>query len=306
MQSYHSHRLTWPLLTAPLLWLFVYSGVWISGRLAGLFGYHAAMNGRWQDNIVALFASVPVFLCLWLWLRLYERRPVADIGLDRPLWRGFGAGFLRGVLLVVAVVGVGLLLGGYSLTGAGAWSGFDLVWLTAAVLALAGTIVQATVTEALWRGWMLSSVASQWGPMAALVFNMVATLVIQGGNALRSPEMLIGAINMTLMAGLLSLTILRGGTLWRVCGFHAGWNLTMGFGLGLPIDGGKLAVTPLMVYVAPNWDAPVWLHGGGFGPDGSVLMTVAILIAILWRRGAKRPIMARRAREDDYDAVDDH
>lgn len=298
------NRSTWALLTAPLVWLFVYVGVWIAGRIASLFGLNAAMNGRWQDVAVALFASLPVLGCLWLWLRFYEKRPLRDIGLAGPARRELIRGFLMGCLLVAGVVGVGLLIGVYSIGGGGAWQGFDLVWLTAALLVIAGTFVQATVTEALWRGWMLQTCALQWGAIPALVFNVAAGLIIQGGNLLQSPEHLLGGINLALMAGFLSLKALRDGSLWGVCGVHAGWNLMMGLGLGLNIDGGRTGVTPMIAHVVPNGEAPVFLHGSGYGPDASLLMTIAAVAAIAWT--LRRPRRPSAVRHDDHDAVEDY
>ncbi|ESQ75217.1 CPBP family intramembrane glutamic endopeptidase [Asticcacaulis sp. AC402] len=298
-------RQTFALLTAPLVWLFVYAGVWIAGQFAGIFGLKAAMNGRWQDVAVALFASLPVLGCLWLWLHFYERRRLSDIGLAGPARRDLLRGFFMGCLLVAGVAAAGMLLGVYSFAGPGAWQGADMVWLMAAVLVIAGTFVQATVTEALWRGWMLQTVATQWGAIPALIFNVVAGLVIQGGGLFQSPEHLLGGINLALMAGFLSLKALRDGSLWGVCGVHTGWNLMMGLGLGLNIDGGQTGVTPLLFRLTPNGDAPSPMHGGWFGPDASLLMTVAAVAAIAWTlRRPGRPQAPRR--DSDPDAVYDH
>jgi membrane protease YdiL (CAAX protease family) len=270
-------------LTVPLVWLFIYAGVMASGWLAQPLGLQvSAGSGRWQDNIAALFASGPVLLIFWLWLRFYEGRRLEAAGLDRFNGRRFGAGFLTGVILVAVVVAAGFGLGGYQVNGLGAWyDHLTPTWLLASVLAIAGTVVQATVTETLFRGWMLGTVARQWGGVAAVAVNLLAVALIQGGNAFHGLEAMIGAVNFVLMAWFLSLNALRDGTLWGVCGFHAAWNLTMGWGLGLNVDTGHLNVTPALLNMGWVYEAPVWLTGGDFGPDGSALMTVAILVALL-------------------------
>ncbi|MBW8881382.1 MAG: hypothetical protein JF615_08175, partial [Asticcacaulis sp.] len=77
-----TRRRTWAPLTIPLIWAFVYAGVWMSGQIARPLGFMVTMgNGRWTDNIAALFASLPVAGCLWLWLRFYEHRDFAGLGL---------------------------------------------------------------------------------------------------------------------------------------------------------------------------------------------------------------------------------
>ncbi len=302
----HASRRTWAPLTVPLVWLFIYAGVWLSGQIAQPLGFMVTMgNGRWVDNIAALFASLPVAACLWLWLRFYERNTIASLGLygrwAGPFFRGAGIG----ALLVFAVAVAGVVIGAYQVDGPGAWTGhFTSTWVLATVLSFVGTAVQATATEALYRGWMLGTVAAQWGRGIAVVFNVAAALIIQAGlNALSSPEALVAAVNLALMSASLSLIAIRRGSLWTAAGLHAGWNLAMGWGLGLNIDGGHLSVTPGVMALSPNGDAPSWLSGGGIGPDGSLLFTLAAFALLLSRlrfpSGGDRPKISRPSRDDD-------
>jgi len=304
------YRRTWAVVTAPLVWLFIFAGVILAGKMTGLAGlYVSSASGRWQDNITALFASLPVLGLLWLWLKLFERRSLADIGLAKPQWGLFGRGFFSGMILVSVVVAAGFALGGYELVGPGAWyDHLTPTWLFAASLAIIGTIVQALTTEAMYRGWMLSSAASQWGVPLAILFNVVASFLIQGGLSIRSIESLIGAINMALMACVLCNRAMKDGTLWGVIGLHAAWNLTMGLGLGLNVDGGHLNVTPLIAGMVYFDGAPPWLTGGEFGPDGSILMTVVAGLVALWGlRGNKGAgVKSTRRHVEDNDEIYDH
>lgn len=301
-----AQRRTWAPLTIPLIWAFVYAGVWLSGQIARPLGFMVTMgSGRWTDNIAALFASLPVVACLWLWLRFYERGNLAGIGVlgrgVKPFARGVGAG----ILLVFAVAIAGGLAGAYRIDGPGAWTGhFTSTWVLATVLSFVGTAIQATATEAMYRGWMLGTVAAQWGRGIAIAFNVAAALIIQAGmNAFSSPEAMISAVNLGLMSAALSLIAIRNGSLWTVAGLHAGWNLAMGWGLGLNIDGGHLSVTPGVRALSTNGDAPAWLSGGGIGPDGSILFTLAVLILLLTQvrlsHGGERPKVHRYSRDDD-------
>lgn len=303
-------RRTWPPLTVPLVWLFIYVGVWVSSWLARPFGLNvSASSGRWQDNITALFASGPVLLGLWLWLRFYEGRRLRDVGLGAFNGARFTAGCLAGLALVAIVVAAGWALGGYQLNGWGAWyDHLTPTWLLASLLTIAGTLVQATVTETLYRGWMLGTVARQWGGVAAVAVNLLAVMLIQGGNAFRGPEAMIGAVNFVLVAWFLSLNALRDGTLWGVCGFHAAWNLALAWGLGLNLDGGHLSVTPAILNMSAAYEAPVWLTGGDFGPDGSLLMTVVLALFLLARslRGMRLKSGPRRSGEFTGDEIIDH
>jgi hypothetical protein len=282
--SSSARRRTWAPLTVPLVWLFVYAGVWLSGQIAQPLGFMVTMgNGRWVDNIAALFASLPVVGCLWLWLRFYERGSLTDFGLYGRGGARFARGAGIGVLLVFAVAAAGVLAGAYQIDGPGAWTGhFTMTWVVATALSFIGTAVQATATEAMYRGWMLDTVAAQWGQRIAVVFNVVAALVVQAGlNALSSPEAFISGLNLGLMSAALSLISVRSGSLWTAAGLHTGWNLAMGWALGLNIDGGHLSVTPGVLALSANGEAPAWLSGGGIGPDGSILFTLGALVLLM-------------------------
>ncbi len=310
--SSSARRRTWAPLTIPLVWLFVYAGVWVSGQIAQPLGFMVTMgNGRWTDNIAALFASLPVVGCLWLWLRFYERGSLVGLGLYGRGGRLFARGAGIGVLLVFAVAAAGVLAGAYQIDGLGAWTGhFTSTWVLATILSFVGTTIQATATEAMYRGWMLDTVAARWGQRIAIVFNVAAALVIQAGmNALSSPEAFISGINLGLMSAILSLVSVRSGSLWTAAGLHTGWNLAMGWALGLNIDGGHLSVTPGVLALSTNGDAPAWLSGGGIGPDGSVLFTlgaVVLLITQVWPRGEGAGLAKVRHYGHDDDEIIDH
>jgi uncharacterized protein len=304
------YRRTWALLTIPLVWLFIYAGVWVAGQIAGVLGFYvSAASGRWQDNVVALFAAGPVLLLLWLWLRFFEGRPLASVGLGPWQGKRFGAGLLSGFLLVIIAVAEIAALGGVAFTGLGAWyDHLTPTWLLASVLAIAGTLLQAMVTEAMFRGWMLQNAAGQWGAVAAVAFNMVACLVIQGGvGILRSPEAVLGIVNIIILSWYMCLRAMRDQSLWGICGFHAAWNLTLGWGLGLNVDGGRLNITPAFLKVESLPEADWIWSGGDFGPNASLMMTLMAVFALLTCfRGEKRGTKPSLPARESYETIIDH
>jgi hypothetical protein len=104
----------------------------------------------------------------------------------------------------------------------------------------------------------------------------------------------IGLANI-LVAGLfLGVVYLKTASLWWATGAHLGWNWTHGFLFDLPVSGLELLDAPLL---EPLTRGPDWLSGGAFGPEGSVLSTLILLLAtgVLWRTSWLRP--GERARE---------
>jgi membrane protease YdiL (CAAX protease family) len=81
----------------------------------------------------------------------------------------------------------------------------------------------------------------------------------------------------TLLAGwLLALAYLRTRALWVSWGFHFGWNASMGLLFGLPVSG----LTIFSPVVSTYTRGPIWLTGGGYGPEGSAI-AIGVLLLLL-------------------------
>ena len=271
--------------------------------LARPIGLHAsAASGNWPDNIVALFAWGVVVLALWLWLRYFERRSLVTVGFFERGGGRFAGGLILGLVMTIAAVAAIIATGAYVIAGPGAWyDHLTPTWLLAATLVILGSVLQAGAKEALFRGWMLQTVFSRWGGGGAIAFNVLAYALIHGLHFTPAPETIVGIVNLAGMAWLLSLLALRDGTLWGVCGLHAGWTLATGLGFGLNINGEHLNVTPMVLAVTQGEDAPWWLTGGDFGLNGSVLMTLMIGLVLLWALSRGRKGKTRVVHDDDHD-----
>ena len=301
---YAGQRPTWALLTLPLTWLFIFYGNGLADRIAMIFGQHAsAANPVWSHNIWAQFGSAVILGLFWLWLRFWERRTLSDVGLFRPpLWGRFGRGFGLGFIFVAVVIAAGIVIGVLTIDGPGTfYINPTPIWLLAAPLAIIGTTIQAATSEILFRGWIMGAFASRWSGWIAVVVSVVFFTYMQGVDPSQSPEATVCVVNIALMTWFLSLRVLEDGTLWGVCGLHAAWTLTMGLGFGLNIDGRHLSFTPALLNVVPNDNAPNWLSGGDWGPDGSLLMTVVAGGAVLWQVLRGRRVRRAAVEYDEYD-----
>ena len=86
----------------------------------------------------------------------------------------------------------------------------------------------------------------------------------------------------------LGVVYLKTLSLWWATGAHLGWNWTHGYLADVPVSGLELIDAPLYEGVVSG---PLWLGGGAFGPEGSLLATAVLFVATLlcWRARSLRP-----------------
>ena len=174
---------------------------------------NAAFMG--EDALSVMFPALLAQFAVWLvltfiWLGAFERRGASSIGF---CGRGFLARYLRGLVIGVALVaalsGLAVLLapGGADAQDAAArLESIDpSLLLTGAVLGalgfiLVGFLFQGAVEEVIFRGWLLSALASRWGVALAAfascgLFSLLHLHVFASGAVIGSAA--IAGITMT-------------------------------------------------------------------------------------------------------------
>ena len=225
----------------------------------------------------------------WAMLRLDGRGPGAlGFYLAPSVWKEVLLGLALGVMVAgsvaVAMVAFGVLR----------WSpeaGSVLEYFQEGGASLWLFTIPAAGEEALMRGYLFQALAEAWGGAWALWITSFLFGILHLGNPNTS---WIGLANI-LVAGLfLGVVYLKTASLWWATGAHLGWNWAHGFLSDLPVSGVELVDTPLL---EPLTRGPEWLSGGSFGPEGSVLATLVLVVAtlILWNTSWLRP--GDRARE---------
>jgi membrane protease YdiL (CAAX protease family) len=222
------------------------------------------------STILVLAAAVAVGLFL---LVAVERRPWQELGLGlRPQT---GAELLVGLALPCAalLLAVGaLLLAGSLSYQADAGNLGD--WLLGSAQLLLTLAVPAAAEEALFRGYPFQKLVATIGPVFATVLASVGFAYAHRHN----PGVGTFALANIFLAGvLLSMAYLRTRSLWFAFAVHLGWNWQMAGPLDLPVSGLELFDTPLY---EPRATGRPWLTGGGFGPEGGAVGTLALLLLI--------------------------
>jgi len=207
-----------------------------------------------------------------LLLRFVEKRPLSTVGLPvrRPWLGGIGFGLLLGAASVVLHVAVLAATGGASVGWTGQ-SASDLVWRW--VPTVVGLALVSASEELMLRGYglqLLSEAGGRW--LAALL-----TGVLFGAMHASNPGAnTLGIVNTAATAVLLAWLIMRTGSLWIGCAYHAGWNLAGAMVLGMRLSG----IDHPAGLLTTRLTGPEWLTGGAYGFEGSVLIGLVELVVL--------------------------
>ena len=142
------------------------------------------------------------------------------------------------------------------------------------LLELSGVFVPAVLhEELLFRGYAFQRVW-MFHRGAALCGGALLFAALHAGN---QAVTWLALFNILLGGLLLSLAWERYRRLWFPIGLHFGWNFMTGPMLGYEVSG----YVPDASLLRTTVSGPVWLTGGAFGIEGSILLTACIVLAII-------------------------
>ncbi|WP_313815549.1 type II CAAX endopeptidase family protein [Citricoccus sp.] len=228
---------------------------------------NSAASALGSPAAALLIGPVLGVLVLWLYsvaVRRIEQRPVIELARPTAAKRLL-LGTLGGLTLACVSIGFIAAFGGYQIIGWGTLAG---------ALTIVGMMFAVAVAEeVLFRGVIFRLVQQRWGTWMALA----ASALLFGLVHLVNPgATLWGALTLAVEAGLmLGAAYVATGSLWLPIGLHLGWNITTVAIFGTIGSGGD-AREALVEAVTPG---PVWLTGGSFGPEASLISVAVCSIA---------------------------
>jgi membrane protease YdiL (CAAX protease family) len=255
-----------------LLWFIIAAVYFYFAQSIAIRAALGLSSGDWLEVVnrsVLLFLLVVGYAAMG-YVGQRQREPIKAMGL------GLRSGWRREIALGSAIGWAGMLAcvlpialtGGLVVTVYSTWHQFALVLLDLAILAIA-----ALAEEVAFRGYPFQRLIEAVGPAAATFFLSILFGLIHWGN----PGATSASTLVTILAGwLLSLAYLRTRALWVGWGFHFTWNAVMGIVFGLPISG----ITKFSPVIASNTIGPSWFTGGDYGPEGSALCAVVLLVLL--------------------------
>jgi hypothetical protein len=142
-------------------------------------------------------------------------------------------------------------------------------------------IIAALAEEAFLRGYPLQTMTRAGLFGAGAVITSVAFAAMHLGNP--NFKLGIAALNLVIAGIWFAVAYWRTRSLWFPLGIHWAWNWALGSLFGLPVSGiTEIAPHPLLRGIDLG---PVWLTGGGYGVEGGIAGTVALILSTIfvWR-----------------------
>jgi membrane protease YdiL (CAAX protease family) len=220
-----------------------------------------AMRAVWPQLLSAA-------ACVWgyrLYVRKIEARAVTEFSRPGALHE-LMTGVSAGIALFAAIITILAALGSYHILG------MDSVAVL--VKPFAEMAMVAVVEEILFRGVLFRIPERSLGSWAALVISSAIFALAHVPNA----GVTVLAVAATVLAGVVfAAAYMATRRLWLPVGLHFGWNYISDAVFSVPTSG--QAAKGLL---HGQLSGPVWLSGGEYGVEGSVLTVVAMLVAALY------------------------
>jgi len=222
-------------------------------------------------SMFLVFSFFPIFLFVWGWLVVFERRMFWTTGLERngiliKYSRGALVGFIM-ITIPIALLAMGGLLQFES--DPAAWEGWSAV--PGVLILLFGWLVQGAAEETLTRGFLLPIFGIRFNPFWGVFISsgLFASLHLFNANL-----NWIAMINLFLFGVFACIYAMQEGSLWGVFAIHSLWNWAQGNLFGLEVSGSKFGATTLfnLKEVGPDL-----LTGGAFGPEGGFAVTMVLI-----------------------------
>ena len=251
-------------------WCFLFIGGIILFTIAYAFATipELYIGNNWISGTISFICGV-LLLLMYRWLvKSYEERKIEELSMQKSL-KDTGIGFLWGMLMMAAVIGIFALCGWYKIIGCS----FNVAFVYRYLMAY---FVVAVGEEIVFRGIMFRLLDSQFNLWVALI---ISAIVFGAAHIINPNATVVSTVGISLATGVLfGLLFKYYRTLWVPIGIHWSWNFVQGTVTGCHVSGGAPDYSILQSVTS----GPELFTGGLFGPEASIITMIAGLAPCIW------------------------
>lgn len=224
------------------------------------------------NAICSLFATAVMIVVVVLFCKLIQKRKLSTLGFVKE---GAAKEYLKGIVFGFFLFSAAVLL--CILTGSLRLSGInDTFELSVFLLFVAGYMIQGMAEEVLCRGYFMVSLGRRSSMIAAACINAAAFAALHLLNPGIAP---LAIINLFLFGVFASVCFIKTENIWMVGALHSVWNLVQGNVYGIKVSGME---TSCSLFSSALTEGRELFHGGEFGLEGGLAVTLVLAVAILF------------------------
>lgn len=240
-----------------------------SGDLQGLADAIMQVSMSSWMVVISLFATVGTILAVFIYCRFIEKRRLSTLGfVKKGAVSEYVTGLLVGFFMFSVAVVLNVAFGAITYEGVFVQSAPLMI-----VLMFFGFMIQGASEEILCRGYFCVSAARKSSVVAAVIANSAIFALL---HILNNGFSWLPILNLVLFGIFASYYMIRRGNLWGICAIHSIWNFAQGNFYGLAVSGIDTGNTVLRFSAVEGREL---IHGGAFGPEGGLAVTIVLVIS---------------------------
>ncbi len=236
-------------------------------ELANINNKELMQSSPYNFTLLQFFNMAGTIISAWLFCILIDRKSFVSLGWK---WKRFGFDFSIGSLIGIGLIALGFLI---------QWS-IGLLTITDYtfnphnfISALLLFTFVSISEELMVRGYILNNLMQSMNKYIALLISSLLFSVMHLGN----PNVtFLSTLNIFLAGLILGVYYIHLKNLWFSIGMHLTWNFFQG-----PVFGYEVSGLDIKGIISQEIDGPDYLTGGAFGFEGSIFLTVFLIVSTI-------------------------
>lgn len=221
-------------------------------------------------TIFTLFTEVFFIFVYMFYCRFVEHRKISTMGFcGNDVVRQY----IKGLLIGIGAFGAAYLL--CLVTGSVKFDGTAADVIPAYILLyFGGYMIQGMAEEIVCRGFLMVSLSRKYTVWFSAAMSSLLFLSLHFAN---DGMTLLSMINLFLFGMFLALLFVESGNIWVVAAMHSVWNFLQGNIFGVQVSG---LAKQNSVFDTTFVEGHGAIHGGSFGMEGGLAVTVVLFVGI--------------------------